>query len=83
MLKNWALMGLACGAGGCVHLTDMDTIEKSNLNRQFLFRAADLQKLKSATAAQAVMAMNRAINVKCYKCVRRGLLFNLRAFTPC
>ena len=68
MLKNWALMGLACGpGGGCVHLTDMDTIEKSNLNRQFLFRTADLQKLKSATAAQAVMRMNRAINVKCYK----------------
>ena len=50
MLKNWAMMGVGCGAGGCVHVTDMDTIEKSNLNRQFLFRPADIQKLKATTA---------------------------------
>lgn len=41
MLKTWAMMGLACG-GGKIHVTDMDTIEKSNLNRQFLFRSTDL-----------------------------------------
>ena len=39
------MMGVACGSG-TVHVTDMDTIEKSNLNRQFLFRASDIQKLK-------------------------------------
>lgn len=33
MLKNWALMGLGCGEGGHVHVTDMDHIEKSNLSR--------------------------------------------------
>ena len=43
MLKNWALMGLACGEGGHVWVTDMDIIEKSNLNRQFLFRPWDVQ----------------------------------------
>jgi len=36
----------------------MDTIEKSNLNRQFLFRPWDVTKLKSETAASAVIAMN-------------------------
>ena len=39
MLKNWAMMGLGAGEGGLVTVTDPDTIEKSNLNRQFLFRA--------------------------------------------
>lgn len=66
MLKNWALMGLGCGPGGCVHVTDMDTIEKSNLNRQFLFRTSDIQKLKATTAAEAVSRMNPALNIKCY-----------------
>ena len=43
MLKDWALMGVGAGEHGIVHVTDMDTIEKSNLNRQFLFRPTDLE----------------------------------------
>ncbi|CAG8452464.1 12540_t:CDS:10 [Ambispora gerdemannii] len=58
MLKNWAMMGLGTGARGSIHITDMDTIEKSNLNRQFLFRPEDVGKLKSATAAAAIGKMN-------------------------
>ena len=45
MLKNWAMMGIGCGPEGCVHVTDMDHIEKSNLSRQFLFREAHIGKL--------------------------------------
>ena len=58
MLKNWAMMGLGSGPDGFVYVTDMDTIEKSNLNRQFLFRSWDVTKLKSQTAVDAVVKMN-------------------------
>ncbi|KAJ2162987.1 E1 ubiquitin-activating protein [Coemansia sp. RSA 552] len=64
MLKNWAMMGVATGKNGVIHVTDMDTIEKSNLNRQFLFRPADVGQLKSDTAARAVAAMNPDVKGK-------------------
>ncbi|KAF4509164.1 hypothetical protein G6O67_005455 [Ophiocordyceps sinensis] len=58
MLKNWAMMGLGAGPEGKLWVTDMDSIEKSNLNRQFLFRAADVGSMKSDCAARAVQRMN-------------------------
>lgn len=42
LLKNFAMIGLGCGEGGAVTVTDMDVIEKSNLNQQFLFRPWDI-----------------------------------------
>lgn len=42
LLKNFALIGLGAGEGGHITVTDMDLIEKSNLNRQFLFRSQDI-----------------------------------------
>lgn len=43
MLKYFALLGVGTGPAGSVIVTDPDVIEKSNLNRQFLFRPKDLQ----------------------------------------
>ncbi|KAL6862642.1 E1 ubiquitin-activating protein [Amphichorda felina] len=62
MLKTWAMMGLGTGPKGKIWVTDMDSIEKSNLNRQFLFRAPDVGNMKSDCAARAVQRMNPDLN---------------------
>lgn len=68
MLKNWAMMGIGTGDKGCIQVTDMDLIEKSNLNRQFLFRPKDVQQAKSTTAAKAIQSMNKNVSVKAFNC---------------
>ena len=61
-LKNLALMGVACGAGGKLTVTDDDIIEKSNLSRQFLFRNHNVGHSKSSSAVEAVSKMNPQLN---------------------
>lgn len=62
LLKNFAMMGVGT-QNGCITVTDMDFIEKSNLNRQFLFRPSDVQKSKSSTAARVIKGMNPDVKV--------------------
>lgn len=64
MLKNWAMMGLATADSGKIVVTDLDTIEKSNLNRQFLFRAKDVGSFKSEAGRRAVLEMNEKLDGK-------------------
>ncbi|XP_057700009.1 ubiquitin-like modifier-activating enzyme 6 [Corythoichthys intestinalis] len=64
MLKNFALLGVGLGqSSGEVYITDPDLIEKSNLNRQFLFRPHHIQKPKSTTAAEATLNINPDLQV--------------------
>jgi len=57
-LKNFSMVGL-----GNILVTDMDTIEKSNLSRQFLFRSHDIGHMKSDVACNAAKKMNPNINI--------------------
>eukprot|EP00915_Cephaloidophora_sp_WS-2016_P001113 GHVH01001531.1.p1 GENE.GHVH01001531.1~~GHVH01001531.1.p1 ORF type:complete len:1077 (+),score=148.69 GHVH01001531.1:62-3292(+) len=63
LLKMFSLMGMCCGKGGKLTVTDMDTIENSNLNRQFLFRKRHIGKMKSNVAASSAHEMNNDLNI--------------------
>lgn len=67
MLKNYALLGVGAGEGGLITITDNDLIEKSNLNRQFLFRPWHIQKSKAVTAAGAAKEINPALVIDAHQ----------------
>jgi ubiquitin-activating enzyme E1 len=63
-LKNFAMMGACCGPRGKLIVTDLDSIENSNLSRQFLFRKEHIGKMKSAVGAESARRMNPHLNVE-------------------
>lgn len=62
-LGSWAALGLACTGVGRLDLIDGDRVELSNLNRQVLYGARDIDQPKAAAAARAIQQFNPAVEV--------------------
>jgi ubiquitin-activating enzyme E1 len=61
-IKNFSMMGI-----NNIVITDMDHIENSNLNRQFLFRRQDIGKPKSTTVAEKAVFMNPDLKITAHQ----------------
>ena len=57
------LHGLACAGFTSIDVIDADTVDLTNLNRQFLFRASDIGSPKAVAAARAIEARCSGVRV--------------------
>ncbi|EEC82353.1 SUMO-activating enzyme subunit 2 isoform X2 [Oryza sativa Japonica Group] len=75
LLKTLALSGFRD-----IHIIDLDTIEVSNLNRQFLFRQSHVGQSKAHVARDAVLKFRPNINITSYHANVKDAQFNVEFF---
>ncbi|KAI1432142.1 hypothetical protein GGR50DRAFT_689182 [Xylaria sp. CBS 124048] len=75
LLKNLVLTGF-----GEIHIVDLDTIDLSNLNRQFLFRHEHIKKSKAEIAKEAAQKFNPNAKIVAYHANIKDAQFSLEWF---
>ncbi|EXJ84516.1 ubiquitin-like 1-activating enzyme E1 B [Capronia epimyces CBS 606.96] len=75
LLKNLVLTGF-----GEIHIIDLDTIDLSNLNRQFLFRQEHIKKPKALVAKEVAQKFNPGVKLIAHHANIKDRQFNLEWF---
>ncbi|KAJ8116248.1 hypothetical protein OPT61_g2275 [Boeremia exigua] len=75
LLKNLVLTGF-----GEIHIVDLDTIDLSNLNRQFLFRNEHIKKSKALVAKESALKFNPNVKIEAYHDNIKDPQFNVAWF---
>ncbi|KAI9772184.1 MAG: E1 ubiquitin-activating protein uba2 [Candelina submexicana] len=75
LLKNLVLTGF-----GEIHIVDLDTIDLSNLNRQFLFRHEHIKKSKALVAKDAAGKFNPNVKLEAHHANIKDPEFNVEWF---
>ncbi|KAL9075664.1 MAG: hypothetical protein Q9161_001416 [Pseudevernia consocians] len=75
LLKNLVLTGF-----GEIHIVDLDTIDLSNLNRQFLFRQEHIKKSKALVAKESAAKFNPHIKLEAHHANIKDAQFNIEWF---
>ncbi|KAJ9244783.1 hypothetical protein DTO169E5_1164 [Paecilomyces variotii] len=76
LLKNLLLTGF-----GEIHVIDLDTIDLSNLNRQFLFRYEHIKKPKALVAKEVAHKFQPNAKIEAYHANIKDSQFNVDWFT--
>ncbi|CAO1614961.1 unnamed protein product [Sympodiomycopsis kandeliae] len=74
------LKDLVCSGFGNITIIDLDTIDLSNLNRQFLFNKSHIKKSKSLIASSIASNFNPNVNIKAYHANIKESQFNFDFF---
>ncbi|KAG9393340.1 ThiF family [Carpediemonas membranifera] len=72
LLKNIAVVGF-----GHVELIDLDTIDVTNLNRQFLFKRKHVGQPKAVVAKEAALALNKDMTIVAHHANVKDDKFNI------
>jgi ubiquitin-like 1-activating enzyme E1 B len=75
LLKNLVLMGF-----GEIHVVDLDTIDISNLNRQFLFRREHIKQSKAHVAKESASRFNPHVRIESYHANVKDARFDKKWF---
>ena len=75
LLKNLVLMGF-----GEIHVVDLDTIDISNLNRQFLFRREHIKQSKAHVAKETASKFNPHVRIESYHANIKDARFDKKWF---